>query len=175
VCWLCKNEFIEAKCVRCKKLVALDKKNPSNPVTVVTLGIVPEAHKFYRGFVPLIHEVWVFCETCRRANLALGGIYDIYYNSAESRLGREEFRLLATVPGGSPVDPERGHFISVAEYLPGRIGRAFEVQVGAKSFRRLLDRRQTDVSSSVYWTIFHGRAKPIGFDPPPPDRCEPVG
>jgi hypothetical protein len=149
-------------------LVALDKKNPAEPVTIITLGIVPEAQRFYGGDLPLIHEVWLFCKTCGRR------IFDAYYYSAESRFGREEFRLLATVPGGSPVDPERGHFLSVAEYLPGRIGRAFEVQVGAVFFRRLLERWETEVSFSVYWKMAHGECKPIGFDPPPA-RCEPVG
>ncbi len=168
MCDRCVSDFFEAECVRCHQLVALDKKNPSNPVTVITLGIVPEANRFYKGDLPLVHEVWLFCEKCRQR------IFDVYYNSGEFHFGQEEFRFLATVPGGSAIDPERGHFLSVAEYLPGRIGRNFEVQVGARTFRRLLDRWHTDVSSSVYWTMFHGRAKPIGFDPPP-DRCVPAG
>lgn len=172
MCQKCSEQYFEAECIRCQKSVALDKRNPATEITLVTLGIVSEAQRFYGGALPLIHEVWLFCAACGRRNSRT--VFDVYRGAAEFHFGQKNLRLLATAPGGSQVDPERGHFLSVTEYLPGRIGRAFEVQVGAVSFRRLLDRWHTDVSSSIYWIIMHGRCKPVGFDPPP-TRCEPTG
>lgn len=92
----------------------------------------PELMQYHDGeWSPFIREVFSFCPLCSPS------MVERFFLIVAECTGLT-YDFLLTKPDMSELNPGLGHFITLREFVPGRLGRYFNIQMDKATYRKLV-------------------------------------